>query len=110
MCIVIYLKKLKYNNIESMYIIIQYYFNNIHIMCILCRKKTIGLNIKNLDCSNCSAITSIPHIEGLQKLNCSGCLCIASIPHIQGLQELDCTDCPLITNIPHIQGLQQLNC
>src|SRR5437868_6227302 len=100
-------KKLKYNSIESIYIIIQYYFNNIHIMCILCRNiKTIRLDIENLNCSNCQAVTSIPHIEGLQELNCSGCPLITSIPHIEGLQELNCSGCPLIQSIPLIEGLQ----
>ena len=81
-------KKLKYNNIESIYIIIHYYFNNIHIMCILCGNvKTMKLGIKNLDCSICPSITSIPHIEGLQKLNCSNCPSITSIPHILGCVE-----------------------
>ena len=78
-------------------------------MCILCKNiKTIGL--ENLNCSNCQAITSIPHIEGLQKLDCCDCPFITSIPHIQGLQHLECNNCPLITSIPHIQGLHTLIC
>ena len=72
-------------------------------MCILCGNiKTIKLGIKNLDCSICPSITSIPHIEGLQGLNCFGCPSITNIPHIEGLQELICSHCPSITSIPRI--------
>ena len=40
-------------------------------MCILCRNiKTIGLEIKNPNCSNCPSITSIPPAAYVE---CSGC-------------------------------------
>src|SRR5436190_1526318 len=121
---VIYSKILKHisKNIEihahNIYVSVHTYIlvnksNDTNIMCFLCQ------NIKQsttqeIYCSNCTLITSIPHIEGLKKLDCCECSSITSIPHIQGLQKLCCSECPSIgnftTDIPHIEGLRKLDC
>jgi hypothetical protein len=61
--------------------------------------------------NNCSNITNIPIIEGLQKLCIMDCPKIINIPNIKGLQVLHISnmkDCSNITNIPIIEGLQSL--
>ena len=70
-CIVIYLKNWNTITLKVFILLYSYYFNNIY-MCILCKNiKTIGL--ENLNYSNCQTITSIPHIDGLQKFHCYYC-------------------------------------
>ena len=43
-----------------------------------------------IDCSDCTSLTSIPNIEGLEKLTCYGCTSLTSIPNIKGLESKGC--------------------
>lgn len=86
-------------------------------------------NVKYLDCEDCTELTSIPNVEGLEALwcygctsltsisnietlkllNCCGCTNLKSIPNIQGLKDLSCCDCTSLTSIPGIKGLERLS-
>jgi hypothetical protein len=85
-------------------------------MCILCKYENLGeplpsgLEVEELDCSNCHTLTQIPLIHGLKKLKCSNCPQLTQIPQINGLKKLDCSECPLLTKIPLIFGLRLLLC
>mgnify|MGYP001595894701 CR=1 FL=1 len=78
-------------------------------MCKICRNENLE-GLKELDCSRCPSLTTIPNIEGLESLDCGRCPLLINIPNIEGLERLDCSGCLNLTKIPNIEGLKILFC
>ena len=83
-------------------------------MCIVCRwnsgEEKLDLNIEELCCMYCTALTSIPVMPKLKKLNCIECTSLTSIPALPKLETLFCNDCTSVTNIPLCPRLIHLYC
>ena len=83
-------------------------------MCIICQWNSgiqkIDLSIKNLYCSDCTSLTSIPYLPNLKVLYCWDCTALASIPQLPKLRVLDCSSCTSLTSIPKLPELETLDC
>ena len=61
-------------------------------------------------CEDCTSLTSIPNILGLEDLHCRNCTSLKFIPNIDCLLQLYCDGCTLLTSLPSIPYLKELEC
>ena len=63
-----------------------------------------------LDCYNCTGLTSLPELPECAWLNCYRCTGLTSLPELSECTELDCYRCTGLTSLPELSACTKLYC
>jgi len=66
-------------------------------------------NLKQLVCSNCASLTSIPPFHSVEKIDCSNNVTLQTIGSMNKLTSLKCENTPMLRVLPFFPSLQELD-
>ena len=66
-------------------------------MCIICRGEYKGET--ELDCSDCTSLTSLQEMPNVTTLVCHGCTSLTLLPSLPNMTYLSCHDCTWLNHI-----------